>query len=61
VPLDEVIIAMAKVGAAIPHELCCTALGGLSQTPTAQKLEKKLEKKLAGLHDTNNIARFKSC
>ncbi len=57
VPLDEVIVAMAKVGEAIPHELCCTALGGLSQTPTAQKLEKKL----AGIHNTNNIVRFKSC
>jgi L-serine dehydratase len=57
VPLDEVIIAMAKVGTAIPHELCCTALGGLSQTPTALMLEKKL----AGINDTNTIIRFKSC
>jgi len=57
VPLDEVIIAMAKVGAAIPHELCCTALGGLSQTPTA----KKLEQQLAGSVNIADIVRFKSC
>ena len=57
VPIDEVIIAMSKVGAAIPHELCCTALGGLSQTPTAQRLEKQLE----GGVGTVDIVRFKSC
>ncbi len=56
IPLHEVIIAMAKVGQAIPHELCCTALGGLSITPTAQKLEQQLEGKVAG-----DIIRFKSC
>lgn len=56
VPLHEVIIAMAKVGQAIPHELCCTALGGLSVTPTAQRLEQQLEGKVAG-----DIIRFKSC
>jgi len=56
IPLHEVIIAMAQVGQAIPHELCCTALGGLSITPTAQKLEQKLEGKVAG-----DIIRFKSC
>lgn len=57
VPLDEVIIAMAKVGKAIPHELCCTALGGLSQTPTSQRLEQQL----SGTHNAVNIVRFKSC
>lgn len=50
IPLDEVIDAMAKVGKAIPHELCCTALGGLSVTPTAKSLEASLEPK-----------KFKSC
>ena len=50
IPLDEVITAMAKVGKAIPHELCCTALGGLSITPTAKSLEDKLETR-----------KFKSC
>ena len=57
VPIDEVITAMAKVGAAIPHELCCTALGGLSQTPTAQRLERQL----AGTHTPVNQIHFKSC
>jgi L-serine dehydratase len=57
VPINEVIIAMAKVGSAIPHDLCCTALGGLSQTPTAQRLEQQL----AGNTGTGNIIRFKSC
>ena len=50
IPLDEVIAAMAEVGKAIPHELCCTALGGLSVTPTAKSLEDKLETR-----------KFKSC
>ncbi len=50
IPLDEVIDAMAKVGKAIPHELCCTALGGLSVTPTAKSLEASLEPQ-----------KFKSC
>ncbi|WP_417594073.1 L-serine ammonia-lyase, iron-sulfur-dependent, subunit alpha [Oceanospirillum sp.] len=57
VPIDEVIIAMAKVGKAIPHELCCTALGGLSQTPTAQKIEKQL----SGSEGVTEVLRFKSC
>jgi L-serine dehydratase len=57
VPLDEVIIAMAEVGKAIPHELCCTALGGLSQTPTSQRLEQQL----SGTDDIVNIVRFNSC
>ena len=56
IPLHEVIIAMAKVGQAIPSELCCTALGGLSITPTAQKLEQQLEGNVAC-----NIIKFKSC
>lgn len=57
VPLDEVIIAMAKVGKAIPHELCCTALGGLSQTPTAQQIEAQL----SGAEAPVEVLRFKSC
>ena len=31
IPLDEVIETMDRVGKSIPHELRCTALGGLSQ------------------------------
>ncbi|MHA2363104.1 MAG: L-serine ammonia-lyase, iron-sulfur-dependent, subunit alpha [Candidatus Hodarchaeales archaeon] len=41
-PLDEVIDAMDKVGKSIPHELKCTALGGLSVTRTSRIIENKL-------------------
>jgi L-serine dehydratase len=53
IPLDEVISSMAEVGKAIPHELCCTALGGLSVTKTA----KEIEAKLGG----TGSMKFKSC
>jgi L-serine dehydratase len=42
IPLDEVIESMDAVGRSIPRELRCTALGGLSTTPAARKIEKKL-------------------
>ncbi len=42
VPFDEVVAAMDSVGRAIPHELRCTALGGLSLTPTSRQIEKNL-------------------
>jgi len=42
IPLDEVIGAMDRVGRSLPRELRCTALGGLSVTPTAKALETKL-------------------
>ena len=57
IPLDEVIAAMAAVGKALPHELCCTALGGLSITPTA----KRLEKQLGITSDQIATRNFKSC
>jgi L-serine dehydratase len=38
IPLDEVIEAARTVGGHLPRELRCTALGGLSITPTAQAL-----------------------
>lgn len=38
IPLDETIEAARAVGAQLPRELRCTALGGLSITPTAQAL-----------------------
>lgn len=57
IPLHEVIEAMAKVGKVIPHELRCTALGGLSITPTA----KKIEIQLGDAKPDHNIIRFKSC
>ena len=44
IPLDEVINSMSKVGKAMPHEHCCTALGGLAVTPTAKKIEARLKK-----------------
>lgn len=42
VPFDEVVDAMDEVGKAIPRELCCTGLGGLATTPTAQRIEAKI-------------------
>jgi L-serine dehydratase len=43
IPLDEVIDAMDRVGKRIPHELRCTALGGLSITKTSKEIEKMLD------------------
>jgi L-serine dehydratase len=43
IPFDEVVEAMNKVGKAMPHEHCCTGLGGLAMTPTAKKIEAGLE------------------
>ena len=45
IPLDEVIDAMDKVGRSLPRELRCTALGGLSLTPTAKAIEAKLNQR----------------
>lgn len=45
VPLDEVIQTMDRVGKSLPHELRCTALGGLSITVTSKKIEAELEQK----------------
>lgn len=42
IPLDEVIKAMDQVGRSIPRSLRCTALGGLSITPTAKAIENEL-------------------
>jgi L-serine dehydratase len=43
IPLDEVIHTMDEVGKSLPHELRCTALGGLSVTPTSRAIEGRLE------------------
>ena len=43
IPLDEVIEAMDRVGRSLPHELRCTALGGLSTTRTSKAIETKLK------------------
>ncbi len=45
IPFDEVVVAMNKVAHQIPRELRCTNLGGLSITPTADKIAAKLEAK----------------
>ena len=42
IPLDEVIETMDRVGKALPRELRCTALGGLSVTRTSREIELKL-------------------
>ncbi len=43
IPIDEVIVAMAKVGKQMPRELCCTGLGGIAICPSSKALEKQLE------------------
>jgi L-serine dehydratase len=43
VPLDEVIETMDRVGKSIPHELRCTALGGLSITRASKEIEERLK------------------
>ena len=50
IPLDEVLETFDNVGRSIKRELRCTALGGLSITNSAKKIE-------AGLTKTQ----FKSC
>jgi len=42
VPFDDVVSTMDAVGRAIPHELRCTGLGGLSLTPASKALDRKL-------------------
>jgi len=42
VPLDETIQAMDEVGKSLPHQLRCTALGGLSVTKTSKEIEARL-------------------
>lgn len=43
IPLDEVIIAMLKVGKLLPRELRCTCEGGLCDTPTAKRIALRLK------------------
>jgi L-serine dehydratase len=40
-PLDEVIETAKRVAGQMPRELRCTALGGLSITPSSLALERK--------------------
>ncbi|MGC8872996.1 MAG: L-serine ammonia-lyase, iron-sulfur-dependent, subunit alpha [Chloroflexia bacterium] len=41
VPLDETVEAVRAVGCLLPVELRCTALGGLAQAPSAQRLRRR--------------------
>jgi L-serine dehydratase len=43
IPLDEVIETMDAVGKSLPHQLRCTALGGLSVTPTSRRIQGELD------------------
>jgi len=43
IPLDEAIETMLRVGKSLPAALRCTALGGLSITPTSRRIEQKLD------------------
>ncbi len=45
IPLDEVIVAMDRIGQSMPCEVRCTGLGGLSVTRTSLEIEAKLEKR----------------
>jgi L-serine dehydratase len=47
IPLDEVIETAKRVSAQMPRELRCTALGGLSITPTSLAIEKGLAERKA--------------
>jgi L-serine dehydratase len=42
IPLDEVIETARRVAGQMPRELRCTALGGLSITPTSKAIEQRL-------------------
>jgi L-serine dehydratase len=42
IPFDEVVETAKRVGNQMPRELRCTALGGLSITPTSLRIEKQL-------------------
>ncbi len=45
IPFDEVVDAAKRVGAQMPRELRCTALGGLATTPTSLRLEGVLKQR----------------
>ena len=47
IPLDEVIETAKRVATQMPRELRCTALGGLSITPTSLAIEQRLATKKA--------------
>jgi L-serine dehydratase len=47
IPFDEVVATAKRVAAQMPRELRCTALGGLSITPTSLAIEQQLAARLA--------------
>ena len=53
IPLDEVIETAQRVAGQMPRELRCTALGGLSITPTSQAIEQRLAAKKAAACGTH--------
>jgi len=54
IPLEEVIQTMDRVGKSLPHELRCTALGGLSLTPAAKAIERDLSLRGRNTRDQNH-------
>ena len=46
IPLDEVIDTMDRVGKSLPHQLRCTALGGLSITETSKRIQRDLDHRM---------------
>jgi len=48
IPFDEVVETAQRVGSQMPRELRCTALGGLSITPTSQAIERRLAARKSG-------------
>ncbi|MFM7245651.1 MAG: L-serine ammonia-lyase, iron-sulfur-dependent, subunit alpha, partial [Planctomycetaceae bacterium] len=48
IPFDEVVATAKRVAEQMPRELRCTALGGLSITPTSQAIEARLAARRAG-------------
>jgi L-serine dehydratase len=59
IPLDEVIETAKQVGARMPRELRCTALGGLAITETSRAIEKRLAEKKAAT--TSICSRAPAC
>ena len=54
IPFDEVVETAQRVAGQMPRELRCTALGGLSITPTSLAIEAKLAAKKAAACGTDS-------
>jgi L-serine dehydratase len=57
IPLEQVIQTMDRVGKSLPHELRCTALGGLSITPAAKAIERNLSLRGQNTREQNHRCR----